>query len=111
MASKEDKTFWDALMAACEKQRENFAFEMAENGYMEETHDSLKRRIHAKWGFDPARVVPMEADSCAPFELGGMRHYACAGVRFTVCGVGWATDFETIERAPEWDDEEEGGEE
>ena len=32
---------------------------------------------------------------------------ACAGVRFTVRGVGWATDFETIVRAPEWDDDKE----
>lgn len=34
-------------------------------------------------------------------------HYATASVRFTVRGVGWATDFETIVRAPEWDDDKE----
>lgn len=46
-------------------------------------------------------VKLMESDSCKPFELGGKTYYATASVRFTVRGVGWATDFETIVRAPE----------
>lgn len=52
-------------------------------------------------------VKLMESDSCKPFELGGKTYYACASIRFTVRGVGWATDFETIVRAPEWDDDKE----
>lgn len=83
---------------------EMITFALAENGCMEETHGSITSRINAKWGFDVFAVKLMESDSCKPFELGGKTHYACASVRFTVRGVGWATDFETIVRAPEWDD-------
>ena len=83
---------------------EMITFALAENGCMEETYGSIASRINAKWGFDVFAVKLMESDSCKPFELGGKTHYACASVRFTVRGVGWATDFETIVRAPEWDD-------
>lgn len=86
---------------------EVIGFELSENGCMEETHYSIASRINAKWGFDQNAVKLMESDSCKPFELGGKTHYACAGIRFTVRGVGWATDFVTIERAPEWDDDKE----
>ena len=86
---------------------EMFSFELGENGCMEETHHSIASRIKAKWGFDTLDMKLMESDSCKPFELGGKTHYACSGVRFTVRGVGWATDFETIVRAPEWDDDKE----
>ena len=86
---------------------EVIGFKMGENGCMEETHYSIASRINKKWGFNQRAVVLMESDSCAPFELGGKTYYACASVRFTVRGVGWATDFETIVRAPEWDDDEE----
>lgn len=86
---------------------EMISFALGENGCMEETHTSIVSRINDKWGFDPMVVKLMESDSCAPFELGGKTYYACASVRFTVRGVGWATDFVTIERAPEWDDEKE----
>lgn len=86
---------------------EVIGFELAENGCMEETHYSIASRINAKWGFDQNAVKLMESDSCKPFELGGKTHYATASVRFTVRGVGWATDFETIVRAPEWDDDKE----
>lgn len=86
---------------------EVIGFELSENGCMEETHYSIASRINAKWGFDQNAVKLMESDMCKPFELGGKTYYATASVRFTVRGVGWATDFETIERAPEWDDDEE----
>ena len=86
---------------------EMISFALGENGCMEETHTSIVSRINDKWGFDPMVVKLMESDSCAPFELGGKTYYACASVRFTVRGVGWATDFVTVERAPEWDDEKE----
>lgn len=85
---------------------EVISFALGENGCMEETHTSIVSRINDKWGFDQHAVVLMESDSCAPFELGGKTYYACASVRFTVRGVGWATDFVTIERAPEWDEKE-----
>lgn len=83
---------------------EMITFALGENGCMEETRGSIASRINAKWGFDTFAVKLMESDMCEPFELGGKTHYACASVRFTVRGVGWATDFETIVRAPEWDD-------
>lgn len=86
---------------------EMISFALGENGCMEETHTSIVSRINDKWGFDPMVVKLMESDSCQPFELGGKTYYACASVRFTVRGVGWATDFVTIERAPEWDDDKE----
>lgn len=86
---------------------EMITFALAENGCMEEAHSSIASRINAKWGFDVFAVKLMESDSCKPFELGGKTYYACASIRFTVRGVGWATDFETIERAPEWDDDKE----
>lgn len=86
---------------------EVIGFELSENGCMEETHYSIASRINAKWGFDQNAVKLMESDMCKPFELGGKTYYATASVRFTVRGVGWATDFETIVRAPEWDDDKE----
>lgn len=86
---------------------EMISFAPGENGCMEETHLSIASRINAKWGFDVFAVKLMESDSCKPFELGGKTYCATASVRFTVCGVGWATDFETIVRAPEWDDDKE----
>lgn len=49
----------------------------------------------------------MESDMCKPFELGGKTHYACASVRFTVRGVGWATDFDTLAEAPQYDEKKE----
>ena len=111
MASKEDKTFWDALMAAYEKQRERVEFEMAENGCMEETHGSLKRRIHAKWGFDPARIVLMEADMKAMFEVGRTQYNLYSSVRFQVNGKGWATDFTDLVASPAYDEKEKEEEE
>lgn len=86
---------------------EVIGFELSESGCMEETHYSIASRINAKWGFDQNAVKLMESDMCKPFELGGKTYYATASVHFTVRGVGWATDFETIVRAPEWDDDKE----
>lgn len=111
MASKEDKTFWDALMAAYEKQRVGLEFEEAENGCMEETHGSLKRRIHAKWGFDPARIVLMEADMKAMFEVGRTQYNLYSSVRFQVNGKGWATDFTDLVASPAYDEKKKEEEE
>lgn len=86
---------------------EMITFALSENGCMEETHYSIASRINKKWGFDLHAIVLMESDMCKPFELGGKTHYACASIRFTVRGIGWATDFETIVRASEWDDDKE----
>lgn len=85
---------------------QSIVFEEAENGCMEETHISILLRIVAAWGFDSARVELMESNSCEPFEIGGRTYYACHDVAFAVNGRGWTTDFETIGRAPEYDDEE-----
>lgn len=72
-------------------------FELAENGCMEETHDSLKRRIAAMWGFQTSGIELLEA-STTWFELGGMQ--------FNVNGKGWRTDFKRIERDSAYDVEE-----
>lgn len=105
MAINEDVQYWDELLAAYRRPRVGFEFEPAENGCMEETKASLKRRIHAKWGFDPGRIVPMEADMKAMFELGRAQFNAYSAVRFQVNGKGWATDFEELVASPAYDDE------
>ena len=107
VVSNKNKAFWDALTAAYGKQRMRFEYEEAENGCMEETHDSLKRRIHAMWGFDPARIVLMEADMKAMFELGRTQYNLYSSVRFQVNGKGWATDFVDLVASPAYDDKKE----
>lgn len=72
-------------------------FELAENGCMEETHVSLKRRIAAMWGFQTSGIELLEA-STTWFELGGMQ--------FSVNGKGWSTDFKTIARDTAYDEKE-----
>lgn len=72
-------------------------FELAENGCMEETHVSLKRRIAAMWGFQTSGIELLEA-STTWFELGGMQ--------FSVNGRGWSTDFKTIARDTAYDEKE-----
>lgn len=104
---EEDKKFWDALLKAYGKQRMRFEFEEAENGCMEETRGSLKRRIHAMWGFDPARIVLMETGMKAMFGLGRTQHNLCISVRFQVNGKGWATDFVDLVASPAYDDKKE----
>lgn len=105
MTSNEDERYWDELLAAYERPRVGFEFEPAENGCMEETKESMKRRIHAKWGFDPARIVPMEADMGAMFGLGRTQFNAYSAVRFQVNGKGWATDFSELWASAAYDDE------
>lgn len=105
MASN-DKAFWEELVKAFDKKRMRFEFEPAENGCMEETKESMRLRIAAKWGFDPARVVPMEADMKAMFELGRTQFNVYSAVRFQVNGKGWATDFEELWASAAFDDDE-----
>lgn len=109
MASN-DKAFWEKLIEAYgvgKKPRARFEFEEGENGCMEETKGSMKLRIAEKWGFDPARVVPMEADMKAMFELGRTQFNVYSAVRFQVNGKGWATDFDTLAEAPQYDEKKE----
>ena len=72
-------------------------FELAENGCMEETHVSLKRRIATMWGFQTSGIELLEA-STTWFELGGMQFNVYNSVQFSVNGKGWSTDFKTIAR-------------
>ena len=89
--------------------RETISFELSENGCMEESQYSIRQRIAAMWGFRTASIELMDADfGSTPMELGDQLYYACNGVRFTVAGVGWATDFCEITRANTYD--QEGGE-
>ena len=106
--AEEAKAFWDELVEAFgvgKKPRARFEFEEAENGCMEETKESMKLRIAAKWGFDPARIVPMGADMKAMFELGRAQFNVYSAVRFQVNGKGWATDFEELWASAAYDDE------
>lgn len=80
-------------------------FELAENGCMEETHDSLKRRIEAMWGFQTSGIELLEA-STTWFELGGMQFNVYSSVQFSVNGKGWSTDFKTIARDTAYDEKE-----
>lgn len=80
-------------------------FELAENGRMEETHVSLKRRIAAMWGFQTSGIELLEA-STTWFELGGMQFNVYSSVQFSVNGKGWSTDFKTIARDTAYDEKE-----
>lgn len=80
-------------------------FEPAENGCMEETHDSLKRRIEAMWGFKASAISLMEADM-ALFEIGRVQFNVYKSIRFSVNGKGWSTDFKTIARDTAYDEKE-----
>lgn len=80
-------------------------FEQAENGCMEETHVSLKRRIAAMWGFQTSGIELLEA-STTWFELGGMQFNVYSSVQFSVNGKGWSTDFKTIARDTAYDEKE-----
>ncbi len=81
-------------------------FELAENGCMEETHVSLKRRIAAMWGFEYGAIKLMEGSMMARFELGGMQFNIYDSVQFSVNGKGWSTDFKTIARDTAYDEKE-----
>lgn len=80
-------------------------FELAENGCMEETHDSLKRRITAMWGFQTSSIELLKA-STTWFEIGGVQFNVYDSVQFSVNGKGWSTDFRRIERDTAYDVEE-----
>ena len=111
MAGKEDARFWEELLATFKERPVQFGFKRAENGCMEETHGSVKLRIAAKWGFEPSRVVLMEADMKAMFELGREQFNVYSSVRFQVNGKGWATDFVDLVASPAYDGEKKEDEE
>lgn len=92
-------------IVANSKDRMTIAFEQAENGCMEETHVSLKRRIAAMWGFQTSGIELLEA-STTWFELGGMQFNVYNSVQFSVNGKGWSTDFKTIARDTAYDEKE-----
>ena len=81
-------------------------FELAENGCMEETHVSLRRRIAQAWGFEYGAIKLMEGSMMARFELGGMQFNIYDSVQFSVNGKGWSTDFKTIARDTAYDEKE-----
>lgn len=88
------------------KDRTTITFEQAENGCMEETHISLRRRIAQVWGFDYAVIKLLEGGMTTLFELGGMQYSIYDSVQFSVNGKGWSTDFKRIERDTAYDVEE-----
>ena len=92
-------------IVANSKDRIVIDFEQAENGCMEETKGSLKRRIAHAWGFQTSGIELLEA-STTWFELGGMQFNVYSSVQFSVNGKGWSTDFKTIARDTAYDEKE-----
>lgn len=88
------------------KDRMAIDFEQAENGCMEETKGSLKRRIARTWGFEFQGIKLMEADMMTCFEMGGVQFNVYNSVQFTANGKGWSTDFGSIARDTAYDEKE-----
>lgn len=93
-------------IVANSKDRIVIDFEQAENGCMEETKGSLKRRIAHVWGFEFEAIKLMEADMMTCFEMGGVQFNVYSSVQFSVNGKGWSTDFKTIARDTAYDEKE-----
>lgn len=93
-------------IVANSKDRITVNFEKAENGCMEETKGSLKRRIAHAWGFEFEAIKLMEADMMTCFEMGGVQFNVYSSVQFSVNGKGWSTDFKTIARDTAYDEKE-----
>ena len=88
------------------KDRMAIDFEQAENGCMEETKGSLKRRIARTWGFEFEGIKLMEVSMMTCFEMGGVQFNVYDSVQFSVNGKGWSTDFKTIARDTAYDEKE-----
>lgn len=74
-----------------------------EDGETYETKSSIVNRISKTFGFAQNSITLMEA-SYIGFKLAGKNHVVCNSVNFTVNGIGWATDFENIDRSPAFDE-------
>lgn len=93
-------------IVANSKDRMAIDFEQAENGCMEETKGSLKRRIARTWGFEFEGIKLMEGSMMTCFEMGGVQFNVYSSVQFSVNGKGWSTDFKTIARDTAYDEKE-----
>ena len=110
-------SYWVAMVNECHVDsptNEAFAFEMAENGCMEETEESIYERAcrsiegaAAMFGFDFERIVPLECSMRTMFEVGGVQFNLCDSLQFSVAGKGWSTDFDTLAEAPQYDEKKE----
>lgn len=89
-----------------DRKRMAVSFEMAENGCMEETEESICCRAAAMFGFDFERIVPLECSMRTMFEMGGIQFNLCDSLQFSVAGKGWSTDFVTLAEAPQYDEKE-----
>lgn len=67
----------------------------------QETKASVKRRISALFGFKPGVVKLLEA-SMTSFCTGSKRYYYYDSMQFSVYGLGYSTNFETLVMAPEY---------
>lgn len=77
------------------------------DGIHEETPASLKRRIKHVTGFKCKNIIPLEASSHVFTGPRGARFSFYTSVAFTVHGTGYATDFNDVTRAPEYDNPQE----
>lgn len=77
------------------------------DGIHEETPASLKRRIKHVTGFKCKDIIPLEASSHVFTGPRGARFSFYTSVTFTVHGTGYATDFNDVTRAPEYDNPQE----
>lgn len=103
-------SYWVAMVNECHVDsptNEAFAFEMAENGCMEETEESICCRAATMFGFDFERIVPLECSMRTMFEVGGVQFNLCDSLQFSVAGKGWSTDFDTLAEAPQYDEKKE----
>ena len=62
-----------------------------EDGEKHETHASVKRRIAAKFGFQPSKIILLEGSESLQPE-----GYVYDGISFQVCGYGYSTDFDQV---------------
>lgn len=92
-------SYWVAMVNECHVDsptNEAFAFEMAENGCMEETEESICCRAAAMFGFDFERIVPLECSMRTMFEVGGVQFNPVA----TRCSSAWPARVEHRLRHP-----------
>ena len=72
------------------------AYAKDEFGNMIETNASITRRLAHAHGFQPSRIVLMEAGYRGFEGPKGKTYCYCSSVSFSVNGIGYSSDFETL---------------
>lgn len=66
-----------------------------DDGVLEETVASIRRRIATVHGFKPGGITLLEGDAKST-EIVGETHLYYTSMTFEVCGVYFCTDFKTL---------------